>query len=100
MLDKGSQLIRPANIQGYWNLCAYANYGQPLRFMKSNLNFWLSTGLTARPGIINDEKTLSNSRSYRGGISLSSNISDRIDFNISTRSSFNQVDNSLRPQLN
>lgn len=100
ILEKGSQLIRPSNVQGYWNLWAYANYGQPLRFMKSNVNFWLSTGLTARPGVINDEKTLSNSRGYRGGVSLSSNISDRIDFNISTRSSFNQVDNSLRPQLN
>lgn len=100
ILEKGSQLIRPVNVRGYWNLWAYANFGQPLRFLKSNLNIWMSTGLTARPGLINDENTLTDSRGYRGGVSLSSNISDKIDFNISTRSSFNQVDNSLRPQLN
>lgn len=49
--------------------------------------------------MINDEINAVNSTRYSGGLSLSSNISDRIDFNIWTRSSFNTVQNSLRPAL-
>lgn len=99
-LEKGSQLVKPVNVDGYWNLWAYANYGLPLKFIQSNFNVWSAAGLTRRPGVINETSNLSKSTGLRAGISLSSNISDKIDFNISTRSSYNFVDNTLRPQLN
>lgn len=99
-LEKGSQLVRPVNIQGYWNFWGYMNYGLPLKIIQSNFNIWTAAGLTHRPGIINETSNLSKSTGLRAGLSLSSNISDRIDFNISTRSSYSIVDNSLRPQLN
>lgn len=99
LLEQGSQLVRPVNVDGYWNLWAFANYGQPIHFIKSNLNIWAGTGMTNRPGVVNEDHNMSESRGYRGGISLSSNISDRLDFNLSTRSSYNHVNNSLQPQL-
>lgn len=99
-LESGSQLVKPINVQGYWNLWAYMNYGLPLKFIQSNFNIWTAAGLTERPGVINDVSNTSKSTGIRGGISLSSNISDKVDFNISTRSSYNLVDNTLQPQLN
>jgi len=99
-LEPGSQLIKPVNVNGYWNMWAYMNYGLPVRFIQSNFNIWTAAGLTHRPGVINETSNLSKSTGLRAGISISSNISDKIDFNISTRSSFNLVDNTLRPQLN
>ena len=99
-LESGSQLVKPVNIQGYWNLWAYMNYGLPLKFIQSTFNVWTAAGLTQRPGIINDIMNTSKSTGIRGGVNLSSNISETIDFNISTRLSYNLVDNTLQPQLN
>jgi len=99
-LETGSQLVKPINIQGYRNLWAYMNYGLPLKFIQSNFNIWTAAGLTQRPGVINEVTNTSKSTGIRGGISLSSNISEFVDFNISTRLSYNLVDNTLQPQLN
>lgn len=99
-LEPGSQLVRPVNVSGFWNMWAYMNYGLPLKFIQSNFNIWTAAGLTHRPGMINETSNLSKSTGIRAGISLSSNISDQIDFNLSTRSSVNHVENTLRPQLN
>lgn len=100
ILEEGSQLIRPVNVEGYWNMWSYVNYGRPITWIQSNVNVFASVGFTRRPGVINDVYNFSNSKSLRFGISLSSNINDQIDFNISTRSSFNQVDNSINTALN
>ncbi len=99
-LESGSQLVKPVNVNGYWNLWAYMNYGLPVKFIKSNFNIWTAAGLTHRPGVINDVANTSKSTGIRAGISFSSNINDKIDFNLSTRTSYNLVDNTLQPQLN
>lgn len=100
VLEEGSQLSQPVNVNGYFDVGTYINYGKPVDFIKSNLsvNGWV--GHTQRPGVINGEKNLSNSSNFRLGLSLSSNISEKVDFNLSTRSSYNIVENSLRPALN
>src|SRR5690606_34326291 len=67
---------------------------------KSNLNLHSFLAHTKRPGMINREVNASKNSVVRLGISLSSNISDQLDFNISTRGSYNLVENSLRPALN
>jgi len=99
ILERGSQLSRPVNLDGYRNIWSYANWGMPLRFVPLNFNVHGGIGYTRNPGMINEEVNLVNTVRYSGGISLSSNISDRIDFNIWTRSSYNTVKNSLRPAL-
>jgi len=99
VLERGAQLTRPVNLDGYWDLSSYFHYGLPVRFLPSNFNLHGGIRYSHRPGMINDEINAVNSTRYSGGLSLSSNISDRIDFNIWTRSSFNTVQNSLRPAL-
>lgn len=98
-LQKGSQLIRPINIKGYWRVGSYVSFGLPVKLIKSNFNIWGGLGHSQDPGLINDERSITNSSNFRLGLSLSSNISDRVDFNVSTRSSYNLVNNNLRPKL-
>ncbi|QCR24653.1 outer membrane beta-barrel protein [Pontibacter sp. SGAir0037] len=100
VLPEGAQLIRPVNVDGYWDARAYFSYGRPLQLIQSNLNLRGGIGHSRRPGVVNEEVSYVNSSNFRIGASLSSNISERIDFNISTHSSYNIVDNSLRPELN
>jgi hypothetical protein len=37
-LEKGSQLTRPINVDGYWRIRTYVSYGKPVDFIKSNFN--------------------------------------------------------------
>ena len=100
VLEKGSQLSRPVNVDGYWNLRSYLSYGRPIGFIKSNGSIFGSVNYNRRPGMINEQMNFVNNANVRLGFSISSNISEKIDFNFSTRSSYNFVENSLQPFLN
>ncbi len=100
VLERGSQLIRPVNLNGNWDVRSYFNYGQPLQFVPINLNLNGSVNYSQRPGLINNDLNSANTSNFRAGIALSSNISERIDFTLSTNTSYNIVENTLRPALN
>lgn len=100
VLERGSQLTRPINLDGYWDLHSFFHYGLPVQFLPSNFSLHGGIRYSHSPGMINDQVNTVNTMRYSGGISLSSNISDRIDFNIWTRSAYSTVENSLRPTLN
>lgn len=100
ILERGSQLFLPINVNGYWDIRSYFSYSMPAGFLKSNINFNSSINFSHRPGVVNDEVNFVDNTSLRLGFRLSSNISDKVDFNFSTSSSYNIVDNSLRPTLN
>ncbi|MEQ8474441.1 MAG: TonB-dependent receptor [Marinoscillum sp.] len=99
-LENGSQLTRPVNVDGYYHFRTYLSYGEPVDIIKSNVRLSGGMSFTKRPGQINDLINFSNSSNYHVGLSLSSNISEYLDFNISTRSNYNVVENTLRPNLN
>ncbi|MEC3881323.1 outer membrane beta-barrel protein [Parapedobacter sp. 10938] len=99
ILERGAQLTQPVNLSGYWDIASYFHYGLPVRFLPSNFNIHGGIRHSHSPGMVNNETSIVNSTRYSAGLSLSSNISDRLDFNIRTRSSFNNVQNSLRPAL-
>lgn len=99
ILEKGSQLNKPVNLDGYWDIRSWLSYGMPLNFMKSKLNLNAGAGITRRPGQVNDQIGFNNSQRYSTGFSINSSISDQIDFNIWSRSSFNRVENTLNPSL-
>lgn len=99
VLERGSQLSRPVNLDGYWDFYSYASFGKPVDFIKSNVNVNGSINHVKRPGLINDQLSYVNTSNFRVGLSLSSNISEKIDFYISTGSRYNIVQNSLRPAL-
>jgi hypothetical protein len=101
VLERGSQLTRPVNLaEENWELRTFFNYGQPLPFIKSNFSLTGSVGLSRRPGMVNEAVNFSNASNFRLGFSLSSNISEAVDFNVSTHSNYNLVKNSLLPERN
>ena len=99
-LQKGSQLIKPVNLDGFWEVRSWASYGMPIGLIKSKLNINAGAGLTRRPGQINDIIGFNTSQRLSTGISLASSISENLDFNLSSRSSVNRVENTLNPNSN
>lgn len=99
-LETGSQLIKPVNVDGFMELRSYANYSRPWDLIRSNISVSGSANYSKRPGVINDQINTATTRNFRARVGISSNISEKIDFNVSTRSSFNIVENTLRPSLN
>ena len=99
ILEKGSQLFRPVNLDGFQEFRSWVSYGMPLGFIKSNLNINGGLSYNKRPGQVNNALSFNNSNRISTGISISSNISDKIDFNVSTRFSWNNVTNTLNPSL-
>jgi len=100
ILERGSQINRPVNLDGYFDIRSWLSYGMPLDFMKSKLNLNAGGSITRRPGQVNDLIGFNNSQRINGGFSINSSISDQIDFNVWSRSSFNRVENTLNPNLN
>lgn len=99
-LYKGSQLIKPVNLDGYWNLRSFATLGLPLKFMKSNINVNTGYSYSNIPGIVNNSDNVSKAQTYNAGAVLASNISENVDFNLSYTANFNSVKNSIQPSLN
>ncbi|WP_209330259.1 outer membrane beta-barrel protein [Lunatimonas salinarum] len=99
LLPQGGQFSRPVNLENYRYYRGYMSYGFPLRFMKSNIS--LNSGVRSinRPGIINGAKNFNRNTSVSQGINLSSNINERVDFNISTTGNYTMVRSSLQPDL-
>ncbi|MEN0003491.1 MAG: TonB-dependent receptor [Bacteroidota bacterium] len=98
--QRGAQLIEPVNLDGYWNLRSFITYGLPVKAIKSNLNFNLSGNYVRQPGLIDQELNYSNNATYGLGVVLSSNISQNVDFTISSTSSYNTVTNTLNTDQN
>ena len=96
----GSQFSQPVNVNGNWNISSFITYGLPFTAIKSNLNFNLGTGYTRTIGLINNAQNTSNTHSITGGLVLSSNISERLDFTLSVNGNYNTVTNSLQPASN
>ncbi len=99
-LARGTQLTQSQNMNGFLNIGAFSTYGMPIKFIKSNFNINASLGYVRTPGLINDMKNFANNTSLGGGLVLSSNISENIDFTISTNSNYNIVRNSLNTNAN
>ncbi len=94
-VQPGARLLRPVNLDGQWNVRSFFNYGQPINFISSNINFNGSLGYSRTPGLIDDAVNYANTTNFGLGLNLSSNISEKIDFNISTNSNYNIVQNTL-----
>lgn len=99
-LARGSQLSRPVNLGGYWNGRIYSTFGLPLGSLKTNLNLDVSANFSKTPGQINDQINHSTNKTIGLGLTFSSNISENVDFTLSTRSNYNKASNSVQEQLN
>lgn len=100
LLPPGVQLSRPVNLDAYWNIRSFITYGLPVEPLKSNLNFNISANYSRRPGMIDGLENLTNTIDLGLGAVLSSNISEKIDFTISSRSTISNATNSINTNLN
>ncbi len=97
-LEADAQITVPENLEGYYNLRAFSTYGFPLSKIKSNLNIDFNANHSRTPGLINGDLNLTNNTTTGLGFTLASNVSDRVDFTVSTRSSINFVNNTLQSE--
>jgi len=93
-LNPGTKLSIPENLNGYIKYSSYLTYGFPINLIKSNLNLNVNVNYSRIPGIIDNLDNYANSGTYVLGFVLGSNISDRVDFTLSTSNSYNHVTNS------
>jgi len=99
-LTKGAQLSAPVNLNYYSNNKLYLTYGLPFDIIKSNLNLTGGLNYTHTPGEINNVADFSNNLVPTGGIVISSNVSQYLDFTLSYTGNYNFVKNSLQTMTN
>jgi hypothetical protein len=90
-LSPGSQLSRPANLDGYWNFRLFSTYGFPVDFLKSNLNLNAGVTYNRNPALTNGAAIISDVVGLNPGFVLGSNISESVDFTVSYAAGFNIV---------
>lgn len=100
LLPAGGQFTQPTNLSQAYNLRSQASYGRPITAIKTNLNVNLNASYTQNPGIVNGGLNYARIPAVGASIALSSNISLRFDFTLSTNTSQSYVRNTLQTQLN
>ncbi len=99
-LQKGSQIIRPVNLDNYYSLRSFINYTFPLSKIKTNFRINLSGNYTNIPGLINTNINYAQTAAGGLGLVFSSNISEKFDFTISSNSSYSHINNTLQSSSN
>jgi len=94
-LNKGVQFIKPVNLDGYLNIMSFINYGFPFELISSNLNLTIGGIYTKYPGLINNIENMTNSYNANCQLTIASNISENLDFTISTRTNYNYSKNNV-----
>ncbi len=97
-LLRGQQLSRPANLDGATTARAFFTISQPVKALKINLNG--STGITYNrtPARLNGGMNYSAATGYNGSLTVSSNISQNLDFTAQISSTYTTVGNTLQAQ--
>ena len=99
-LQRGSQIIRPVNLDGYYTVRSFINYTFPLSPIKTNLSVNVSGNYSNVPGLINTKINYAKTSTGALGLVLSSNISEKFDFSISSNSSYSTINNTLQTNSN
>lgn len=99
-LARGTQLTNPVNLGGQYSINSFITYGFPVDKLKSNLNFNLSGSTSMLPSLINGIESKTQNSNVGLGVVLSSNISENIDFTVSTESNFNNAVNQQNAEFN
>ena len=101
-LGRGVQLTRQVNMDGYWNVRGFGGYNFPWEPVQGfKLNMSVNAGFTYLRDVtvINDANNAANTYAVTPQLSIGSNISENLDFNISGRTSYNIVRNTLQSSL-
>ena len=99
-LAPGGQYVKPVNLSGYANLRVVANYGVPWYKLRCNANIFGMVNWTRSPGELNGKINYNSNPQFSLGGTLSSNISDKVDFTLSSRGQYSLSNNTLESNLN
>lgn len=88
-LVRGAQYSEPTNLNGYMNARVFANVGFGIKAIKSNLNFMVMYMYGRTPSKQDNIEYMSTSNRISAGVSLTSNISENVDFTLFYRPSLN-----------
>jgi len=95
-LEPGARYIKPENLEGYLTLRSFVAFGLPVGGLKSNINFTGNLNYNRTPEIINNELNFAKAPTLGLGVVFSSNISEKIDFTLSSNTSFSNVTNTTQ----
>lgn len=93
-LIRNQQITRPINLHGQYNFTGFVNYGIPIKAIKTNLNVDANAGYNKNPGYLNGVLNYSYTQTYGVGLTLSSNISENLDFTLASNGNMNLTRNS------
>jgi hypothetical protein len=104
-LRPGSQISKPINLDGAFNFGSRFNWSRPVLNNKLNINSGMSFDYRETPSLIQvDEEAIfrntSKNPSLGIDLGLGSNISERLDFNVSSNTSYSRVANTLQVRFN
>ena len=99
LLRSGGQLSRPVNLDGNIRSSFFLTYGAPLKKLKTQFNINTRVSFNRTPGLINGVSNLNDNTTLSQGLTFNSNISQNVDFSISTTGSYNIVNSSLQQNL-
>ncbi len=91
---RGSQLTIPVNLNGNWDMSAYVNGSFPWKKLKLYFSTDLSYRFSHTPSIYDDVKNVSDLHSASFRLNITANISEDLDFNCSSQSSYSYTKNS------
>ena len=87
------------NLGEYFNTRFFLTYSLPFTIIKSNLNLTSGFVFNQIPAVINEKINISRNYNLSEGVSLSSNISENFDFNLSYLGSYSIAINSLQASI-
>ena len=99
LINRGGQISRPVNLEGYFSSRFFITYGFPVSILKSNLNLNAGFNYNVTPGLVNDLMNKATNYVPSFGAVLSSNISEKLDFTVSYTGNYNVVTNSIQSQV-
>lgn len=96
LLRPGGQITMPTNLDGNFRTSVFFTYGAPIKGIKTQFNMNTRVNFNRIPGLINGEKNLNDNLSLGQGLTFTSNISENVDFTLSTTGTYNIVNSSLQ----
>jgi len=100
VLQNGSQIIKPVNLNGTYNVNGFFNYGFPIKKPKSNLNLMANVSRSQTQTLINNLSNYTRNTNLGGTISWTTNIKEGFDMNFSSNSNLTMARYTLQPTQN
>lgn len=82
ILGEGDQYIKPVNMKGYRRFSGSVICGVPLGFIRCNLGITAGLSISRLPSMVNGVYSPVRRDWYSAGTSLTSNISENVDFSL------------------